>query len=208
MPIRLAIGCHSYLLGEGLGKLLDGETGIDIIGIFSEGMNFKEIMEMNPDVLLLDGDIFRDLQRNFMINNKIKILLAGNVTRYSGSDGLMADLISRGVVGILPSVSDSHLLKRAVKAISSGELWLDRKMMRNILLSRNGEVRLTKTEQAVASFICQGYRNKEIAKRLNISEQTVKAHCNRIYKKVGVSDRLQLAIYIYRQRPNWYHARD
>jgi DNA-binding NarL/FixJ family response regulator len=56
-------------------------------------------------------------------------------------------------------------------------------------------VRLAQREKEIISHICQGFKNKEIAQKLNISEQTVKSHCNRIYKKLGVNDRLQLALY-------------
>jgi DNA-binding CsgD family transcriptional regulator len=54
---------------------------------------------------------------------------------------------------------------------------------------------LTRTEAVIVKMICRGYSNKEIMKRLKVTEQSVKSHLNRIYKKTGVSDRLQLAIY-------------
>ena len=75
-------------------------------------------------------------------------------------------------------------------------------------LSKNEEVKLTKAERGVVSLICGGFRNKEIANKLEISEKTVKCHCNRIYKKVGVTDRLQLATHIYKAWPDWYLARN
>lgn len=53
---------------------------------------------------------------------------------------------------------------------------------------------LAKREKEIIFHICQGFRNKEIAQKLQISEQTVKSHCNRIYRKLGVTDRLQLAL--------------
>jgi DNA-binding NarL/FixJ family response regulator len=56
------------------------------------------------------------------------------------------------------------------------------------------------------SFICQGYRNKEIAQQLDISEQTVKSHCNRIYKKVGVSDKVQLVLHLFKTWPDWIQS--
>jgi DNA-binding NarL/FixJ family response regulator len=62
---------------------------------------------------------------------------------------------------------------------------------------------LTGKEEEITSLICKGFRNKEIAQKLNISEQTVKSHCNRIYKKVGVSDRVQLALYFYEIWPHF-----
>ncbi|MEW6584525.1 MAG: response regulator transcription factor, partial [Nitrospirota bacterium] len=92
----------------------------------------------------------------------------------------------------------------AVKVVLSGELWLDRKLIKNLLSNMRTfekKVDLTKKEREIVSLICHGYRNKEIAQRLDISEQTVKSHCNRIFKKVGVSDRLQLALHTRRMWP-------
>lgn len=210
MPIKVAIGCYSYLFGEGIKRLLEDEREIDVIGIFNEGTDFHEILKIKPDVALLDFNIFRDLTEDFANETQIKILIIGNKTLYSASDRRIADLVSKGVAGILPPGADSYLLKKATKAISSGELWLDRKTMRNILSYESfskREVKLTEAEKEIVSLICQGYRNKEIAQKLRVSEQTVKSHCNRIYKKVGVSDRLQLAIYVYKLWPDWSHSR-
>jgi len=75
-------------------------------------------------------------------------------------------------------------------------------------LPKNGRVKLTEAEKQIVFLICEGFRNKEIGKKLEISEKTVKSHCNRIYKKVGVTDRLQLATYIYKVWPDWYTARN
>ncbi len=210
MPIKVAIGCYSYLFGEGLKRLLEDEREIDVVGIFNEGTDFREIIKIKPDVALLDFNIFRDLPEDFANDTQVKILIIGNKTLYSVSDRRIADLVSKGVAGILPPGADSYLLRKATKAISSGELWLDRKTMRNILSYESfskREVKLTEAEKEIVSLICQGYRNKEIAQKLHVSEQTVKSHCNRIYKKVGVSDRLQLAIYVYKLWPDWSHSR-
>ncbi|MGB9715678.1 MAG: response regulator transcription factor [Thermodesulfovibrionales bacterium] len=211
MPVKIAIGCHNYLFGEGIKRILDEEKGISVIGIFNESKDIMEIAKMSPDIVLLDFNLFRNLSEDFLIDPKIKILLMGDETLYSVSDNRLVSLISKGVVGILPPGSDSYLLKKAIKAVNSGELWLDRKTMSSILSSeslfRKGEISLTETEKEIVSLICQGYRNKEIAQKLDVSEQTVKSHCNRIFKKVGVSDRLQLALYIYKTWPDWSHIK-
>ena len=211
MPVKLAIGCHSHLFGEGLKKLLEDEKEINVIGIFNEGPDLKEILKINPDMILLDFNIFNTLPEDFARDTQLKILLIGDRTLFSVSDRRIADLISKRVGGILPPGADSFLLKKAIKAVSSGELWLDRKTMKNILsresLSKKEEVKLSDTEKEVVSLICEGYRNKEIAQKLNVTEQTVKSHCNRIFKKVGVSDRLQLAITVYKLWPDWYHLK-
>lgn len=209
-PIRLTIGCSSYLCGEGIKKLLEDEKGIQVIAVFNKGADFKEIMEMKPDIAILDFRIFSGLPNDLGV--VIKILLIGESGWNSMADRRIVNFISKGAVGIVPPGADSFLLKKAIKAVSSGELWLDRKTLSNIIsqdtFSKDGEIRFTKKEKEIASLICEGLRNKEVAKTLEISEKTVKSHCNRIYKKAGVTDRLQLAVYIYRVLPDWYLARN
>lgn len=211
MTIKIAIGCQTYLFGEGLKRLLSGEKGIRVIGIFDEGTDMSKIAKMGPDVVILDSYLFRGLPEHVANEAKMKILLVGDSSSYAASEKQISDLVAKGVAGFLPPSADSYLLKKAVRVVASGELWLDRKTMSNILstesLSRRMEVKLTKTEKEIVSLVCQGYRNKEIGQKLKVSEKTVKSHCNRIFKKVGVADRLQLAIYVYKLWPDWYQMR-
>lgn len=207
MAIKLAIGCHSYLFGEGLKKLFENENDIDVIGIFDESADLKIIIKLNPDIILSDFNISFEFPEDFATDKKLKILLIGDSTTWHTiGDRHIVDLVSRGVVGILPPSADSGLLKKAIKAVYSGELWIDRKTIKTILSCKSlseKRVNLTKREHEIVSHICQGYRNKEIAQKLDISEQTVKSHCNRIYKKLEVSDRLQLAVHSYRIWPEF-----
>lgn len=203
MKIRIVIGCHSYLLGEGIKKLLKDDEGIEIIGIFDEGADIEEILKLEPDLALVDHKIFRTFPEAYL-NNRVKFLLIGDSSWTPESERKIPDLILKGVYGILSSDADSVILKEAIRVAHSGELWLDRKIIKNILCRINHEeksIDLTKREREIVGLICLGYRNKEIAQKLDISEQTVKSHCNRIYKKVGVTDRLQLALYTHRLWP-------
>ncbi|MBE0427791.1 MAG: response regulator transcription factor [Nitrospirae bacterium] len=212
MPIRMVIGCCNYLFAEGLRKLLKDESGINIIGVFKGGKNLeselKGILKLNPDIILSDYtpdfNILLNLPESFFQENRLRILLIGNRTLRFLADKHLKELISKGVVGILPPSADSDLLKKALKAVLSGELWLDRNTLKKLLVSMKKQeknVNLARREREIVQHICQGYRNKEIAQKLNISEQTVKSHCNRIYRKLGVSDRLQLALYTCRIWP-------
>jgi DNA-binding NarL/FixJ family response regulator len=206
MPIKTVIGCCNYVFGEGLKKLLQDESEIDVIGIFDESADFKEIVKLNPDVILADLNIFRSFPEDLATDNLIKILLLGERAWLSTAHKLIPDLVSKGVVGILPPGTDSELLRKALKAVTQGELWIGHKIVKNafsFMSIPEKKVEFTKTEREILFLICQGYRNKEIAQKLNISEQTVKSHCNRIYKKVGVSDKVQLVLYIYRTWPDW-----
>lgn len=203
MKIRIVIGCHSYLLGEGIKKLLKDDEGVEIIGIFDEGADIEEILKLEPDLALVDHKIFRTFPEA-SLNNRVKFLLIGDSSWTAESERKIPDLILKGVYGILSSDAGSVILKEAIRVAHSGELWLDRKIIKNILCRINHEeksIDLTKREREIVSLICLGYRNKEIAQKLDISEQTVKSHCNRIYKKVGVTDRLQLALYTHRLWP-------
>lgn len=212
MPLKIAIGCCNYLFGEGLKKLLEDEKDIEILGIFNGGTgllpNAKEILKLNPDIILsdfsADFNILLSFPEGFLANNRIKIILIGDRTVRFIADKQLKDLILKGVVGILPPSADSNLLKKAIKAVLAGELWLDRSTLLKILSGikqREKNINLAKREKEIVFHICQGYRNKEIAQKLNISEQTVKSHCNRIYRKLGVSDRLQLALYSFKIFP-------
>jgi DNA-binding NarL/FixJ family response regulator len=204
MSVRIAIGCHSYLLGEGLKKLFREEDEIEVIGIFDEGIDIKEILKLNPDIILADFKIFRAFPDDLQNDKRVKILLISDSSWIAESERQIPELLLRGVYGILAPDADSDILRKAVKVVFAGELWLDRKLLRNVLCNMGHlekKVDLTKKEKEIVGLICHGYRNKEIAQKLDISEQTVKSHCNRIFKKVGVSDRLQLALYTHKIWP-------
>ncbi len=110
-----------------------------------------------------------------------------------------ADFVSKGLVGILPYSADYSQLKKAIKSVTSGELWFERKKLQDLVSGMESEKAkkknlLTKIETEIVKMICLGYSNKKIMKKLRVTEQSVKSHLNRIYKKTGVSDRLQLAV--------------
>jgi DNA-binding NarL/FixJ family response regulator len=204
MTIRIAIGCHSYLLGEGLKRLFKHDDAVEVVGIFDEGIDVREIVKLEPDIILTDFKIFRSFPQDFLENNQIKIIIISDGAWLRENESQIPELIFRGVAGIMTPESDAESLREAVKVVFSGELWLDRKLIKNLLSNMRNfdkKIDLTKKEREIVSLICHGHRNKEIAQRLDISEQTVKSHCNRIFKKVGVSDRLQLALYTRKMWP-------
>ena len=204
MSIKLAIGCYHNLLGEALKKLIGGDKEILIVGVFSAGADLDEIATTNPDVMLIDLQTLQSLPKESFSLAKTKTLLIGDPSSLYSRPRWFEDLIARGVVGILPSGADLNTLKKAMKSVSEGEFWLGRKVVGQILsqatAGRKEREELTGTEREVASLICLGCKNKEIAQKLKVSEQTVKSHCNRIYRKMEVSDRLQLAIKLGRNQ--------
>ena len=212
MNLRIVICCSNTLFAEGLKNLLAKEPGIAVIGIFHGKDLLSELNEsrgLRPDILLLDSNIdlniLLSLPDDFFAPGHVKILMIGDRSIKYILNKSLQNLISKGIVGILPPSADSELLRKALKAILVGELWLDRATLMKLMACMKQSapnVRLANREKEIISHICQGYKNKEIAQKLQISEQTVKSHCNRIYKKLGVSDRLQLALYSHKIMPD------
>jgi DNA-binding NarL/FixJ family response regulator len=213
VSIKIAIGCCNNIFSEALKNLLEDDREIKVIGIFNCGPGFlsslQDIIKLNPDVILVDSNFdmnaFLEVPEKYLAENSFKVLLLGDRALRFIVDKHLQELVARGVVGVLPPSADSDLLKKALKAVSSGEIWLDRETLMKLLASMrnvNKDVSLGKREREIAFHICQGYRNKEIAQKLKISEQTVKSHCTRLYKKLRVTDRLQLALHYFTLYPD------
>lgn len=199
MAINLLVCCHSRLLAEGIKVFLEAEDDMEITCIFSDTPLTAKTIQ-NFDVVLSDFDYFMDFTELLLYNARSRILLLYNTKRSQYVAARIPELFHKGLAGIITSDSDESLLIKAVRKVSSGELWLNRSALKSILTQNVREkVSLTKQEKLVGSYIFKAYRNKEIAQKLGISEQTVKSHCNRIYKKLGITDRLQLAMYWQRQ---------
>ena len=207
MALEIILFCSNVLYAEGIQELIDDKKEFNIIEVFT-GNNFhqelKQAYTLRPDVILLDTpDNLHELTMFSDVSDlhHFRILLIGDRTSPYITGRNLKNLISKGVVGILPPSADATLLKKALKAIHSEEIWLDRKTILKLLTEAKhsaNSIRFAPREHEIVSLICQGYTNKEIAQKLNISEQTVKSHCHHIYKKIGVSDRLQLALYSYK----------
>jgi two-component system NarL family response regulator len=126
------------------------------------------------------------------------------------SDELQLELFRIGVWGYCRRDIDGQLLKRVVHAVGVGEVWIRRSLMRRLIdemgcgegaAMRRLRARLTgltHREQQIAALIGSGGSNKQIARELAISERTVKAHLTEIFRKLGTTDRVKLALLVSR----------
>lgn len=125
------------------------------------------------------------------------------------SDDIELALFKAGVRGCCRSDIDPQLLKRTVVAVQQGELWIRRSITPRLLDELSARLQdealatcvgagrlaeLTLREREIAGLIGNGDSNKEIARRLLITERTVKAHLTGIFRKLGIGDRLSLAL--------------
>jgi DNA-binding NarL/FixJ family response regulator len=119
-------------------------------------------------------------------------------------DALAVRALKAGASGFCPRDTPTPLIRKAVQLVEAGEIWVGRRVMLRLIdelagLHRATEAaaiddRLTRQEQAVAGLVARGAANKEIADRLSISIKTVKTHLSSIFRKLGLSSRLQLAV--------------
>lgn len=207
----LLVDDHS-MIREGLKQLLELDGDIKVVGEAGNGeMGLRLIDSLQPDVVLLDinmpevnGLEVLEKLRNKGSKQKVLILTIHNEVEY------LMKAIEIGVSGYVLKDSESAVLKKAIYAVKSGENFIDATMTpllkeQNYLKEIQREVRskdklLSTREIEVLCSLAEGLYNKEIASKLQISEKTVKNHVSNIFKKIGVSDRTQAAVYAIRHK--------
>jgi len=188
--MNVLIKVSNYLISEALCDLLKkGEKGYHIVVT----TNWDGNANLKPDVIL--ADIHNINPKLFSQYPESKIILIDTGLK---EDEIIFILLSYKISGVLAPNTDIHLLKKSLKVVSEGEVWMDNSIIKAFLhntelITKTGRIKgITEKENEVIKCISKGYRNKEIASRLSISEHTVKAHLNRIFRKFNVSRRTQL----------------
>ncbi len=118
------------------------------------------------------------------------------------------EAVRRGARGVVLKQAATERLLEGIRKVCQGEMWIDQRVAADVMRAITGppaapageKPLLTAREQEIVSLVTQGFRNKEIADKLSISEQTVKNHLHNIFDKLGVSDRLELALYALHHR--------
>jgi DNA-binding NarL/FixJ family response regulator len=195
MQLNIIICCQIYLYAEGLRRLLEEDEDIRVLGIACSDDEIRKMLDFEPDVVVSDMATCKKVLKLMPSSDDKKVLLI-NDSMDLCSDSLKK-MISEGLGGILPKNADGKMLQKAARKLHDGELWIDHQTMREVFSAASTpshDIQLTKKELEILTFICNGMSNKEIARKLFISEQTVKSHCNHLFKKFGVSSRLKLAV--------------
>lgn len=204
MSVKVMLADDHILIREGIRQLLEFDGSIEMIDEANDGEEcLEKIVDSKADVLLLDINMPKKngievLQEIKDRGIKIKVLI---LTVHNEIEYLMK-AIDIGADGYMMKDSDFAELKRAIETVISGESYIQpslipalnkRLLMRDV---ENDKVdSLTKRELEILVRVTEGMLNKEIATALDISERTVKNHIFNIFKKIGVSDRTQAAIF-------------
>jgi DNA-binding NarL/FixJ family response regulator len=213
--IHIVIADDHPIFRDGLRRLLEAESDLKVIGEASDGAEaVKLARQLKPDILLLDLampkhpglEALKDLSSGAGAGGTRVILLTA-----AAEKSQIVEALQLGARGVVLKDSATQLLLKAIHTVMAGEYWVGRESvanlvqyLRNLLQSSGEEARqkkygLTPRELEIVSTVVEGYSNKEIAGYFKISEDTVKHHLSNIFDKLGVSTRLELALFAVNQ---------
>ena len=201
-PIRVVLADDHAVIRGGLEQLLAGTPDIEVVGQAADGQQAIEAARaLRPDVVLMDlqmPNVDGVAATRAIIAEKLGVDVLV-LTSYSDSERIIAAL-DAGAVGYLLKDADPDDVLQGIRAVSRGESPIHPKAARALLGNRSGssQVQLTSRETEVLGLVRQGLANKQIARRLDISERTVKAHLTSAFARIGVSDRTQAALWAER----------
>ncbi|WUJ69606.1 response regulator transcription factor [Kribbella soli] len=203
--IRVLIADDHAIVRTGLSQLLGTADDIELVGAAGDGAEAATMAaELRPDVVLMDlsmpgTDGISATERIVAASPEVHVLV---LTSFSDQARIL-DALQAGAEGYLLKHSEPEVILAGIREIVSGGSPLDPKAARVLLTNRRSpgpETKLTDREQEVLDMVGAGLPNKTIARRLGISERTVKAHLTNVYQRLGVTDRTQAALWAQRQR--------
>lgn len=205
-PIKVILADDHPVVREGIRNLLEQSLDISVVGETSDGKEVLHLVEeLNPDVLLLDmempgmgGNEVAQQVRESGLPVHILALSAHSDSRY------IRGAMINGVSGYLLKEEVPSLILDAVQGVSRGEEgWVSRRVAAQMSSwvggNESDQVQLTEREKSVLYGVLDGKTNKEIGFELNISEKTVEKHLETIYPKLGVSSRVEAAVFAVRE---------
>lgn len=202
--MRLGVISRLSLSRRGLCTLLASSKNCSIVlDLPSVPDDVEVLRQAHPEVLLLhanggDGD-FETVSRLRNLTPEIKVLLFLD----AADEEMEFQAVRAGSRGCVSNASDLDTLLKAIGVIGRGEIWVSRRVASR-LISKLSEAPdspnsngLTPREWKVLGLLASGTRNKEIANRLSVSENTVKTHLHTIYRKINVDCRLAATLYYF-----------
>jgi two-component system nitrate/nitrite response regulator NarL len=206
-PVRVILADGQAIFRVGMSKVFAAEPDIHVMAQADSLSNLRSTLKQHQaDVLLLDWNILGghtefvpELIRSGP--SPIKMIVQGAIA----DENRMIELYRNGVRGTISRAISPDLLLRCVRKVASGETWIDNQSLTLLIdayrlqatqgITTKVAPRLSPKEISIITYISQGKRNKEIAHHIGTSEQVVKNYLRKIYDKLGVSDRLELALY-------------
>jgi len=200
--IRVLLADDHVLVRAGLERLLRGVAGIEVVGTAADGGEAVELaLSERPDVVLMDLEmpVLDGIEATRRITAEVEGAAVVILTSFSDRERILRAL-DAGAVGYLLKDAEPDELVRGIFAAARGESPLAPKAAHAVLRARSEEqsVTLSPREREVLALVAQGLQNKHIARQLEISEKTVKAHLTSVFSQIGATDRTQAALWAQR----------
>jgi DNA-binding NarL/FixJ family response regulator len=206
-PIRLILADDHAIFREGLKALLQHEPAVAIVAETSRIDGLAALLDTTPaDVLLLDLQMERSsLTEIEALSQKIAVVVL-TASELVG-DALAA--IRLGARAVVLKRFAVETLMDAIEQVAAGEVWLPPNVQGQLAARLRDPAAnpLSPREEEVVRHVALGLRNADVARRLFISEQTVKTHLNNVFQKLGIQDRVELTIYAIRHGIIGVHER-
>ena len=212
-PIRVVIADGQAAFRQDLRRSLESEPGLHILGEASDANGAVQLTrQTKPDILLVDFALSQKCDLKAMNNSANHLPPVRVVVTVTAIEKFyLVEAFRLGAHGIVLKRSTSQVLLKSIRSVIAGQYWLERESvsvlveaLRETLPQSNGikspkDYGLTRREVDIIAKIASGRSNKEVGEEFAISERTVKHHLTNIFVKVGVSSRLQLALFAVNQ---------
>ncbi len=204
--IRIVLADSQAIYRVGMRKVFALEDDIRVVAQAETLAHlFAALQRFPTDVVVLEGQLISGTIDAIpeLVRRAPEAKLIVQVTESDESNTV--ELYRRGVRGVVPRSISPDLLIKCVRKIADGETWIDNQSISWVidayrsqatnLTNPKTQPKLSKKELAIISCITRGMRNKEIAYQVGTTEQVIKNYLRKVYDKLGVSDRLELALY-------------
>ena len=218
MPIKIIIADDHALLRQGIRNVLELEQDLQVIGEAGDGEQaVEQAALLVPDILLLDINMpkmngLEVIRRVNVQPGRVRII----VLTMHDDENYVLEVIKAGAVGYLLKDIEPGMLVKAIRTVHEGESFIypslakklfgeiNRQHVKNQeaarVIERTREERLTYREIEVLEMVCKGMSNQDVAKKLFLSEKTVKNHLTNVFRKIGVTDRTQAVLYAIKNK--------
>jgi DNA-binding NarL/FixJ family response regulator len=204
--VRVIVADTQAIFRAGLRKVFALEDDIRVVGqAETMAQTQSAAAKFTADVLIFEAALTPNpveaVAEMLRQNPKLRVV----VVTPGADEELTLDLFRRGAHGIVSREVEPELLVECLRKVVAGETWLDPQGVRWVMEAYRNQtnrpagarpkVQLTPKETLIVSCVTQGMKNKEIALRVGTTEQVVKNYLRKVYDKLGVADRLELALY-------------
>jgi DNA-binding NarL/FixJ family response regulator len=204
--IRIILADSQAIYRVGIRKIFALEDDLRVVAQADSLDNLRAAIQRYPsDIVLLEGSLLTGTANVIPELLRMAPDLKLVVQAVASDENHTVELYRRGVRGIISRSISPDLLVRCIRRIAAGETWIDNQSVNWVieayraqaaaLVSPRNQPKLSPKELSIITCITQGKRNKEIAFQLGTTEQVIKNYLRKIYDKLGVSDRLELALY-------------